>query len=81
MDVSVKLKAWRGADALGRGAFTQVEAAEFLGVPFRTYQDWELGRSCPTGMGLASLLETIRRNRRPQRSKVDVREIKLGRDN
>lgn len=73
-DVSVKLKAWRGAMPNGRGLFTQLEAAAFLGVKYRTYQDWEYGRSCPTGIGLASLLEAI--SEKPRASK-DVRTIKL----
>lgn len=26
---------------------TQKKAAELLGVPYRTYQDWECGKRCP----------------------------------
>ena len=77
MDISLKLKAWRGANAQGRGVFTQVEAAEFLGVPYRTYQDWELGRSSPRGLALSSLFDLIKS--KPKRR--DVRHIKLGKDN
>lgn len=31
------------------------EMAELLGVPYRTYQDWELGNSKPCAGGMAAI--------------------------
>lgn len=42
MDVSERLLAWRKANGL-----RQVDAAARLGVPHKTYQNWELGRRHP----------------------------------
>jgi transcriptional regulator with XRE-family HTH domain len=44
------LRAWRGDRNL-----TQAEAAEELGVPTRTFQNWELGNAAPQASGLAKL--------------------------
>ena len=46
------LRQWRGVDLDrdSRGEFTQAEAAEHLGAPLRTYQDWEQGRRTPSSM-------------------------------
>ena len=41
-----ELKTWRT-----RVEYTQEEAAEFLGVPLRTYQEWEQGRQAPDQLG------------------------------
>ena len=43
------LRQWRGVDLErdSRGEFTQAEAAEYLGAPLKTYQDWEQGRRTP----------------------------------
>ncbi len=50
-----ELKLWRE-----RKQFTQVEAAEFLGVPsVRTLQNWEVGRTRPVGIGLALLRKAL----------------------
>jgi DNA-binding transcriptional regulator YiaG len=50
-------KAWR--EVMG---MTQVEAAEHLGVPsVRTLQNWEIGRTMPTGLALSMVLKVIRR--------------------
>jgi DNA-binding transcriptional regulator YiaG len=61
MKLGELLQAWRGADFLGRGTFTQNEAAAFLGVPLRTYQEWEQGRCAPTGLALKTVLSLIKR--------------------
>jgi DNA-binding transcriptional regulator YiaG len=74
MRLDIQLKQWRGANTIGRGAITQAMAAEFLGVPYRTYQDWELGRSTPSGITLRAILEKIKRKPKPSK---DIREIKL----
>lgn len=55
-----ELKTWRA----GLG-FTQAQAAEWLDVPLRTYQEWEQGRQEPTQMGpVRKLLEVSKRPRR-----------------
>lgn len=46
MTFAEELKDWR-ADK----AYTQEEAAVFLGVPLRTYQEWEQGRQEPDQKG------------------------------
>ena len=46
------LKVWRA----GRG-ITQAEAAEDLGVPIRTLQNWEIARSAPHS-SLRQILES-----------------------
>lgn len=50
------LKAYRR-----RLKLSQSQAAERLGVPVRTLQDWELGRSQPRGLGRELLLERLRK--------------------
>lgn len=40
---SLSLKKWRGKR-------TQAEAAELLGVPLKTLQNWEHGRNEPRGL-------------------------------
>ena len=51
MKISAELRAWRNVDLSinSRGDFTQQEAADFLGVPLKTYIDWEQGRRVPEG--------------------------------
>lgn len=49
-----RLKRWRK-----RRRFTQREASEFFGVPFRTYTDVEYGEHLPTGFGLSLLQEKL----------------------
>ena len=52
-----ELKTWREAKG-----FTQVQAAEFLGVPsVRTLQNWEIGRTRPVGVALSMLRKTFKR--------------------
>lgn len=46
-DVPAALRAWRAALGLSQSA-----AAKRLGVPPRTYQEWEHGRSAPSQIGL-----------------------------
>jgi hypothetical protein len=54
MKISAELRAWRNVDLAlnSRGDFTQQEAADFLGVPLKTYIDWEQGRRGPVGIAL-----------------------------
>ena len=54
--ISRKLKKWREAQKL-----TQVAAAKQLGVPAKTYIDWEQGRRIPRGLAYDELLERISR--------------------
>lgn len=52
MTFANRLKAWRGVTGRGkkaRGKFSQAAAAARLGVPLRTYQNWEIGRYQPVG--------------------------------
>ena len=62
MKISAQLKAWRNVDDSknGRGDFTQHEAADFLGVPVKTYIDWEQGRRGPVGIALQAVEERIK---------------------
>lgn len=45
-----KVKQWRR-----RWKLTQQQAASAVGVPIRTWQDWEQGRHTPRGLALESL--------------------------
>ena len=56
MPMKTLLKAYRK-----RLNLSQSQAAERLGVPVRTLQDWELGRSQPRGLGRVALLERIKK--------------------
>jgi DNA-binding transcriptional regulator YiaG len=62
MKISAQLKAWRNVDDSknSRGDFTQHEAAAFLGVPPKTYIDWEQGRRGPVGIALQAVKERIK---------------------
>jgi DNA-binding transcriptional regulator YiaG len=63
MNLSKRLKAWRGVKGKGRsarGEFSQAEAARRLGVPPKTYLDWEQARRVPRGFALQALLERIK---------------------
>ena len=62
MKISAQLKAWRNVNDSnnGRGDFTQHEAADFLGVPVKTYIDWEQGRRGPVGIALQAVEERIK---------------------
>jgi transcriptional regulator with XRE-family HTH domain len=59
--ISAQLKAWRRVDDAndGRGDFTQSDAAARLGVPLKTYIDWEQGRHGPRGLALATVAQRI----------------------
>ena len=46
MEFADELKTWRT-----RKDLKQEEAAKFLGVPLRTYQEWEQGRQEPDQKG------------------------------
>ena len=61
MKISAELRAWRNVDLSinSRGDFTQQEAADFLGVPLKTYIDWEQGRRGPVGIGFQAVRERI----------------------
>ncbi len=54
LPVSQQLKAWRTAKKL-----TQREAAEQLGVPCRTLQEWEQAHRQPRGLALRALQESL----------------------
>jgi len=56
-DLAKSLRLWR--DSLGK---TQQEAADFLFVPVRTYQEWEQGRRAPKQAGpLRKVIELSKR--------------------
>jgi transcriptional regulator with XRE-family HTH domain len=61
MTLSDQLKAWRGVDdaADNRGIISQREAAELIGVPHKTYIDWEQGRRIPRGLTLIAIEKII----------------------
>jgi DNA-binding transcriptional regulator YiaG len=44
-----------------RHALTQAAAAKRLGVPHRTWQDWEYGRRTPRGFALQALKARLSR--------------------
>lgn len=53
MTVAESLRAWRSYDGC-----TQAQAADWMGVPLRTYQEWEQGRHVPSQPGpVLKLLE------------------------
>jgi transcriptional regulator with XRE-family HTH domain len=54
MNLSAKLKAWRKARGL-----VQSRAAAALGVPPKTYLDWEQGRHAPRGFALQALKQKL----------------------
>jgi DNA-binding transcriptional regulator YiaG len=58
------VKKWRTAQQL-----TITEAARRLRIPYRTFQDWELGNKTPTGIRRL-LLEKLLMN-----GKVEIGEI------
>src|SRR5437773_10101293 len=82
MKISAQLKAWRNVNDSkdGRGDFTQHEAADFLGVPVKTYVDWEQGRRGPLGIALQAVEERMKlrprqtAGRRHGKSKKSVSE-------
>lgn len=57
--IEIRLKTWRHQ----RG-FSQRDAAQVLGVPKRTLQDWEQGRRRPRGLSLTALCEKLSTERR-----------------
>jgi DNA-binding transcriptional regulator YiaG len=54
MSLSKQLKQWRE-----RLKISQAEASSKLGVPVRTYQQWEQGRQSPRGLALTVIVEKI----------------------
>jgi DNA-binding XRE family transcriptional regulator len=56
MNLSAQLRAWRK-----RRDETQVEAAASLGVPTKTYIDYEQGRRTPRGLALTTILAVIKK--------------------
>lgn len=54
---SQELKDWR----LAQGIRYMTEAAKKLGVPYRTYQDWEAGRMKPSALYRRLIREKLRR--------------------
>ena len=44
-----------------RGKRPQSSVARFIGVPVKTFQNWEQGVRIPRGLALAALREKIRR--------------------
>lgn len=55
LEVSFKLLRWRRSENL-----SQSEAADAIGVKVRTYQNWEQGMRCPTGLSLTALNRFLR---------------------
>jgi DNA-binding transcriptional regulator YiaG len=47
---------WRSSRKL-----TQPKAAALLGVPYRTFQDWEYGRRAPRGLALELITAKLTR--------------------
>jgi transcriptional regulator with XRE-family HTH domain len=54
--ISNRLRKWRK-----RRKLTQIEAAELIGAPVKTYIDWEHGRHAPRGLALESVLKKTAR--------------------
>src|SRR6266566_3575232 len=57
------LQQWRGVTGRGRGArgdFSQIDAADHLGVSKRTYENWEQGRREPQGLARVVVSERIK---------------------
>ncbi len=62
MTIAQILKRWRGVKGEGRtarGKFSQAQAAERIGVPLKTYTDWEQGRREPRGLSRQALLGKV----------------------
>lgn len=55
-NVPAILKRWRE----GKG-YTKADAARHLDIPYRTFQDWELGNRTPRGFTLRALLAEVKR--------------------
>ncbi len=53
-EVALRLKRFRAEHGL-----TQVQAAEQLGIPLRTLQNWEISRNVPRGFALKVLLSEL----------------------
>jgi DNA-binding transcriptional regulator YiaG len=53
-EFAAALKAWRA-----RKGFSQSQAAEALGVPIDTLQNWEIARTKPQGFAEAALLKIM----------------------
>lgn len=67
-DIAEQLRAWRGVDGAAgdhgaRGEFSQAEAAKKLGVPLKTYLNWEQGRRAPRGLALQTIVALIESRR------------------
>jgi DNA-binding transcriptional regulator YiaG len=54
MELSEQLETWRK-----RLGMTQREAAGYLGVSVRTFENWSQGRCSPKGFALKSLVEKM----------------------
>jgi len=54
------LQEWRE-----RKAFSQRDAAEFLGISKRTLENWEQERATPRGYAVVALLQLIKQPRGP----------------
>lgn len=52
--IAQRLKAWRLAHD-----YTQSDAARELGMPFRTFQDWERDVAHPSGFTLSCLVKML----------------------
>jgi DNA-binding transcriptional regulator YiaG len=64
-EINAELRRWRL-----RLGFSQREAAELLGVPKRTLQDWEQGRRKPRGFALKALSEKIQKEGQRRKPKT-----------
>ncbi len=62
-----KLKRWR--EQTGR---SQSEAAEHLGVPLKTLQNWEIARTRPTALALGMLLALFGKKRLQTSTLIDT---------
>jgi DNA-binding transcriptional regulator YiaG len=50
------LKKWRAAKG-----YTKADAARHMDIPYRTFQDWELGNRTPSGFTLRAILAEVKR--------------------
>jgi len=48
-------------DLRAKAKLTQKQAAELLGVPFRTYQDWEYGKRTPPDYVMQSITDKLKK--------------------
>lgn len=63
--IKVELRKWRSMKGL-----SQRQAADVLGVPKRTLQEWEQGRRSPRGLARFALWEKLKEQARQHRKSL-----------